>query len=141
MSVLTFYVWLLFFFSSRRRHTRCALVTGVQTCALPISGYFAQYPAIGEMVKSIGKLDRNYVSHEYFNRHWQPESFSEVSAKLAEAKLDFAASASLIDNMPGLGVPSRSEENTSELQSLIRTCYDGFCLKKKTQKMNQQTLN
>src|SRR3546814_5813437 len=27
---------LVFFFSSRRRHTRCALVTGVQTCALPI---------------------------------------------------------------------------------------------------------
>src|SRR3546814_17901944 len=31
------FVSLLFFFSSRRRHTRCALVTGVQTCALPIS--------------------------------------------------------------------------------------------------------
>src|SRR3546814_15387638 len=30
-------MWLdCFFFSSRRRHTRCALVTGVQTCALPI---------------------------------------------------------------------------------------------------------
>src|SRR3546814_7537530 len=31
-------MWLmfLFFFSSRRRHTICALVTGVQTCALPI---------------------------------------------------------------------------------------------------------
>src|SRR3546814_12023351 len=28
---------MIFFFSSRRRHTRCALVTGVQTCALPIS--------------------------------------------------------------------------------------------------------
>src|SRR3546814_16657432 len=28
----------IFFFSSRRRHTRCALVTGVQTCALPIFG-------------------------------------------------------------------------------------------------------
>src|SRR3546814_20728958 len=27
------------FFSSRRRHTRCALVTGVQTCALPIYGH------------------------------------------------------------------------------------------------------
>src|SRR3546814_2718412 len=26
----------MFFFSSRRRHTRCALVTGVQTCALPL---------------------------------------------------------------------------------------------------------
>src|SRR3546814_18218646 len=32
--VLCFF--LCFFFSSRRRHTRCALVTGVQTCALPI---------------------------------------------------------------------------------------------------------
>src|SRR3546814_3647492 len=29
---------LLFFFSSRRPHTICALVTGVQTCALPIYG-------------------------------------------------------------------------------------------------------
>src|SRR3546814_7096730 len=28
---------MVFLFSSRRRHTRCALVTGVQTCALPIS--------------------------------------------------------------------------------------------------------
>src|SRR3546814_15403135 len=39
-----YYLWelnfstlsVIFFFSSRRRHTRCALVTGVQTCALPI---------------------------------------------------------------------------------------------------------
>src|SRR3546814_9896060 len=29
--------FVFFFVSSRRRHTRCALVTGVQTCALPIS--------------------------------------------------------------------------------------------------------
>src|SRR3546814_7082104 len=28
-----------FFFTSRRRHTRCALVTGVETCALPILRY------------------------------------------------------------------------------------------------------
>src|SRR3546814_3244667 len=28
--------FLCIFFSSRRRHTSCALVTGVQTCALPI---------------------------------------------------------------------------------------------------------
>src|SRR3546814_1903330 len=32
---------LIFLFSSRRRHTRCALVTGVQTCALPISGLWS----------------------------------------------------------------------------------------------------
>src|SRR3546814_4150646 len=34
-----------FFFSSRRRHTRCALVTGVQTCALPISTPYRVNPA------------------------------------------------------------------------------------------------
>src|SRR3546814_10286847 len=34
---LDFLLSVFFFFSSRRRHTRCALVTGVQTCALPIS--------------------------------------------------------------------------------------------------------
>src|SRR3546814_13022434 len=33
-----------FFFSSRRRHTRCALVTGVQTCALPISSTWSREP-------------------------------------------------------------------------------------------------
>src|SRR3546814_13952824 len=36
-AVLLFFVFFFFFFSSRRRHTICALVTGVQTCALPIS--------------------------------------------------------------------------------------------------------
>src|SRR3546814_8798958 len=32
-------IGIFFFFSSRRRNTRCALVTGVQTCALPIWQY------------------------------------------------------------------------------------------------------
>src|SRR3546814_8306995 len=41
----------LFFFSSRRRHTRCALVTGVQTCALPI------YPAINPKQSKHWALD------------------------------------------------------------------------------------
>src|SRR3546814_5468751 len=35
--LIVLFVIMYFFFSSRRRHTRCALVTGVQTCALPIS--------------------------------------------------------------------------------------------------------
>src|SRR3546814_1413474 len=38
------FVGCFFFFSSRRRHTRCALVTGVQTCALPISSAPANLP-------------------------------------------------------------------------------------------------
>src|SRR3546814_9499054 len=36
------FLCVFFFFSSRRRHTRCALVTGVQTCALPIFGRSAR---------------------------------------------------------------------------------------------------
>src|SRR3546814_5551804 len=44
--VIIFYSFCsFFFFSSRRRHTRCALVTGVQTCALPICGRFIKYLA------------------------------------------------------------------------------------------------
>src|SRR3546814_2024115 len=40
MTIVTFiFLSCCFFFSSRRRHTRCALVTGVQTCALPICKY------------------------------------------------------------------------------------------------------
>src|SRR3546814_4508830 len=42
----------MFFFSSRRRHTSCALVTGVQTCALPIFG-----PVID--ADALGMLDRH----------------------------------------------------------------------------------
>src|SRR3546814_18421173 len=45
-----------FFFSSRRRHTRCALVTGVQTCALPIYQSMLE-EAILE-AKAGGTLDR-----------------------------------------------------------------------------------
>src|SRR3546814_15813918 len=45
---------LSFFFSSRRRHTRCALVTGVQTCALPISYWPPQYSIMdGETLEPI----------------------------------------------------------------------------------------
>src|SRR3546814_2328360 len=42
-----------FFFSSRRRHTRCALVTGVQTCALPISDRRQQ---VAEGARDCGRL-------------------------------------------------------------------------------------
>src|SRR3546814_13484738 len=45
------------FFSSRRRHTRCALVTGVQTCALPIfivGGGFSGMTAAYEFSKRAG---------------------------------------------------------------------------------------
>src|SRR3546814_10070489 len=40
------------FFSSRRRHTRCALVTGVQTCALPI--YIVMFVVSGRLIDRFG---------------------------------------------------------------------------------------
>src|SRR3546814_17059485 len=41
------YLWLsCFFFSSRRRHPGCSLVTGVQPFALPISGHHAVQPSV-----------------------------------------------------------------------------------------------
>src|SRR3546814_1609841 len=49
------------FCSSRRRHTRCALVTGVQTCALPISGLCNRNNELITMLKKI---------KTYFRRGW-----------------------------------------------------------------------
>src|SRR3546814_5263653 len=54
-------VLLLLFFSSRRRHTRCALVTGVQTCALPIRvlgghhGVGGADPAVHDARRALGR--------------------------------------------------------------------------------------
>src|SRR3546814_7320425 len=52
----------MFFFSSRRRHTSCALVTGVQTCSLPIlfpRGYKLNIPIarIDEIFQELSKLE------------------------------------------------------------------------------------
>src|SRR3546814_7421919 len=48
----------IFFFASRRRHTRCALGTGVQTCALPISTRIEKQTLEHRMVQSIQDLGR-----------------------------------------------------------------------------------
>src|SRR3546814_3607456 len=51
-------LWFGFFFSSRRRHTRCALVTGVQTCALPISTLEAGFEVTAKVADGQALLDR-----------------------------------------------------------------------------------
>src|SRR3546814_1899490 len=55
---------LYFFFSSRRRHTRCALVTGVQTCALPILASLRTSNTIHKLI------------WYYLSPHWEPASVS-----------------------------------------------------------------
>src|SRR3546814_18764229 len=53
-----FYLLCCFFFSSRRRHTSCALVTGVQTCALPIFvvSFAASLPAPLQTVAGVAMI-------------------------------------------------------------------------------------
>src|SRR3546814_1992288 len=63
----------MFFFSSRRRHTRCALVTGVQTCALPISTLVASptvRPFFGSSLDTPDEeLDAQYL-YVFKSRFW-----------------------------------------------------------------------
>src|SRR3546814_5880122 len=56
---------LYFFFSSRRRHTRCALVTGVQTCALPIFHAARREQAIADIqLPSTTRRARHRPTHQ-----------------------------------------------------------------------------
>src|SRR3546814_10414774 len=53
-----------FFFSSRRRHTRCALVTGVQTCALPLlARAIMHHPRANQLGGFVRQPD--FVEHRY----------------------------------------------------------------------------
>src|SRR3546814_10780079 len=72
---------LFFFFSSRRRHTRCALVTGVQTCALPIF----VFDGIDDAGKELFWISAHEIGHSWFpmivgfdeRRHaWMDEGFN-----------------------------------------------------------------
>src|SRR3546814_2590756 len=138
---------MLFFFSSRRRHTRCALVTGVQTCALPISldaarqrheptrpvglRKFALAPA-GVAADAIGQ-DPDLEQRRFLVLEVE---FAVGHAGARAHHLDIArrgaaAVAHRVAMADRAGADIRSEEHTSELQSLMRISYAVFCLKKK----------
>src|SRR3546814_6224487 len=127
-----------FFFSSRRRHTICALVTGVQTCALPIC--FVR-----------GRKDQRKAPSHTFARHLrEPDrrNAREAAAAGCAVRPPFhlpARAAKLVvvtrtvhhagrrPTGPDLIRPKttgyrnsargRSEEHRSELQSLMRISY------------------
>src|SRR3546814_10699516 len=116
-----------FFLSSRRRHTICALVTGVQTCALPILPFrrpIVDFPR-GTVVRVLALASQKGGSGK-----------TTLSGHLAvQAQLSGAGPVVLIDIDPPGSLADwwneRSEEHTSELQSLMRISYAVFCLKKK----------
>src|SRR3546814_6639133 len=128
------------FFSSRRRHTRCALVTGVQTCALPIYRRCEVDPRGGEGARK-GDLasagdrrggepydDRpDAAAVHRKDRHPVPDDPTRQGRDRRAASEIFGLRGAVI----GRFRPSRSEEHTSELQSLMRISYAVFCLKKK----------
>src|SRR3546814_4393812 len=109
----------IFFFSSRRRHTRCALVTGVQTCALPIyrRGHYRDraFPRPpGRSVRTVIKLSC-------------PCHIARLTGHPKRRRRDRTS--------PGGPCTCRSEGHTSELQSLMRISYAVFCLKKKNEEI------
>src|SRR3546814_4822688 len=122
---------MLFFFSSRRWHTRCSLVTGVQTCALPIfilgTGFTVQDPIPRGAIFGRGGCDL-----------WDSWNEHGVEAYLGANVHGFPNFFMLMGPNTGLG-HTRSEEHTSELQSLMRISYAVFCLKKKKKNNNNST--
>src|SRR3546814_4719327 len=136
-----------FFFSSRRRHTRCALVTGVQTCALPISGYASPVPYWCAWSRC---HDRRGDSHDRpTGRRWCCRQALRVrapgepcrSGHRRRKRRHNSRAATGASIRAETGRRGRSEEHTSELQSLMRISYAVFCLKKKKTKtkLNQHT--
>src|SRR3546814_1188535 len=119
-----------FFFSSRRRHTRCALVTGVQTCALPISRIPAEIYGTSTDSSSLqGRLP--VAGHRISPFGAYPSARSRQTGVILES-ID-ECNPLCHDLNPKNPRVIRSEEHTSELQSLMRISYAVFCLKKKKQ--------
>src|SRR3546814_5944101 len=121
-------------FSSRRRHTRCALVTGVQTCALPISVNLVAADELAELdterEKSAAEIDE---LQQAVNR-----LRGSIGNLNREGRVRLLAAFEAVN-----GHFQRSEEPTSELQSLMRNSYAVFCLTKKmrTNKLTNITYN
>src|SRR3546814_10024644 len=135
----------LCFFSSRRRHTRCALVTGVQTCALPIYGHAGVTVQTlpfgdiwlrdtGPIAVSNGQM-RALVDFEFngWGGSYDMPGDKDIGALLAAqvempcAKGHWIFEGGAVDNDgTGLAVTTRSAEHTSELQSLMRSSYAVF---------------
>jgi hypothetical protein len=77
--------------------------------------YFKANPAVGERLKQLTQQNRAYLAHEFFNRSWQPSPFSEVAGQLGAAKLEFAASAHLLDQVDVINFTLAGRQLLSEI--------------------------
>src|SRR3546814_6118006 len=117
------------------RHTSCALVTGVQTCALPLCVDQILVRPARKHLCDIGPAIGQYPGGEIKPRLNQSHGAQMVGLLVADRigghirKDDVGLCAKCVDQRLG-----RSEEHTSELQSLMRISYAVFCLKKKKTK-------
>src|SRR3546814_3805394 len=87
----------VFFVSSRRRHTRCALVTGVQTCALPI------YPRSRARLAEFGLLEK-LAAHPAV-RLTEPQAYNAFMSLVMKARLIVTDSGGLQEETTYLGIP------------------------------------
>src|SRR3546814_3616484 len=131
------------FCSSRRRHTGCALVTGVQTCALPIDSVDCRPAPASSIATANSRLARTNEA-DGMSALWS-SVLSVVdlwqNARCAASSCSDAVSSRAIGPYSGAlqpGAAMRSEEHTSELQSLMRISYAVFCLKKKKNYINEE---
>src|SRR3546814_10789286 len=134
---------LFVFFSSRRRHTRVALVTGVQTCALPISakglsaGVFPTPPFCSFIRSALPRRQprrrsgRRLVNLGIFRRRIAVALAPDDDVAVVQHLRQFVLRNALHQQAQRAQHALRSEEHTSELQSLMRISYAVFCLKKK----------
>src|SRR3546814_9894146 len=113
----------MFFCSSIRRHTRCAIVTGVQTFALPISLCFPDRVMPPVLAIKLSGSEPDCKAGTGREHTWK---FRKLRIMKGE-KPAFPQNGERRSGIAG----SRSEEHTSELQSLMRISYAVFCLKKK----------
>src|SRR3546814_5931926 len=125
---LMYFHSLFFFFSSRRRHTRCALVTGVQTCALPI---WLQPRAFPDRRGGTRNSRLKPLLQGSSLRAPDRRSNPAMEHSCPPTPPVFSAIIALWRLPRSLPTKHRSEEHTSELQSLMRISYAVFCLKKK----------
>src|SRR3546814_349103 len=88
---MSFYFWLSLlyvFLSSRRRNTRCALVTGVQTCALPISGSAGASASSRTTARATSSVSRRPSSTPSDPLAWggKDSHVREITTKLLEGQ-------------------------------------------------------